>query len=186
MTLARRREEGFGLVELIIYIALTLIILSAVGGVVISMVRVQNQVMNAANSAEEAQLVTRSIGAGVRNATALDLQTVGAGDQIFRMRTATSAANASWFCVAWYYNAADKSLRTKTSPNAIATPNSSELVSWELVSAGITPVQATPVMQLSGTTLRLQFSSQLANEPPIVIRTSVSQGGGVRMSAPCF
>lgn len=186
MNESRRGDRGFGLVELIIYMALTLIILSAVGGVVISMVKVQNQVMDASNSAEQAQLITRSLGAGVRNATALDLQTVGAGDQIFRMRTATSAANATWFCSAWYLSAADKSLRTKASPGAISTPTQSDLGGWQLVSSGISSVQGVPVMQLSGTTLRLQFASQLANEAPIVIRTSVSQGGGVRISAPCF
>jgi type II secretory pathway pseudopilin PulG len=182
----QKRESGFGLVELVIYIALTLIILSAVGSVVVSMVKVQNQVMDTANSSEQAQLVTRVIGSGVRNATALDLQTLPNGDQILRMRTATSAATPTWICSALYVDVPTKTIKSRSSAVAIGTPTQQELSGWASLGSGISSVQGVPILQLSGNTLRLQFSSQVAAETPIVIRTTISQGGGVRISAPCF
>jgi len=181
-----KRDAGMGLVELIIYLALSLIILSALGGVVISMVSVQNQVMNSANGAEQAQLISRSVNSGVRNSTALDLQSVNGTDQILRVRTASGTATPVWRCQAWYFSQAEKSLRLKTSPAAISTPAQQDLASWTLLAAGIRPVQGDQVFLLSGVKLSIVFVEQIASEAPIVIRTSVSQRGGVRISAPCF
>lgn len=180
------REDGLGLVELLIYTALTLIILSAVGGVVVSMVSVQNQVMGSANSAEQAQLISRSINAGVRNSTAVDLQVVNVSDQILRVRTASAANTAVWSCQAWYFNAADQSLRMKTSVSSIATPSQEQLATWTLLASGVAPVQGSTIFLLNGVKLSIIFSERVANETPIIIRTSVSQRGGVRISAPCF
>jgi hypothetical protein len=181
-----KREDGLGLVELIIYMALTLIILSAVGGVVISMVSVQNQVMGSANAAEQAQLISRSINSGVRNSTAVQLQAVNGVDQILRVRTASGSSTAVWSCQAWYFNAAEQSLRMKTSGNAIPTPSQSDLTGWTLLASGVSPVQGQTIFLQNGTKLSIIFSEHVANETPIIIRTSVSQRGGVRISAPCF
>ncbi len=181
-----KREDGLGLVELIIYMALTLVILSAVGGVVISMITVQNQVMGSANAAEQAQLISRSINSGVRNSTAVQLQAVNTTDQILRVRTASAANTAVWSCQAWYFSAADKALRMKTAATAIATPSQSDLTGWTLLASGVSPVQGQTIFLQNGVKLSIIFSEKVANETPIIIRTSVSQRGGVRISAPCF
>ena len=181
-----RRDSGLGLVELIIYSALTLIILSSVGGVVVSMVSVQNQVMDSANAAEQAQLISRSVNSGVRNATAVDLQTVNTTDQILRVRTASGAGIAVWSCKAWYFRAANKELRMRTSSSAIANPTQTDLDGWTLLASGVRATQGQQIFLLNGLKLSLVFSEQKANETPIIIKTSVSQRGGVRISAPCF
>lgn len=181
-----RRDTGLGLVELIIYSALSLIILSALGGVVISMVSVQNEVMDSANAAEQAQLISRTVNSGVRNATAVDLQTVNSTDQILRVRTASGASTAVWSCQAWYFSSATKSLRMKTSSSAIANPTLQDLDGWTLLASGVTSSQGQQIFLMSGSKLSLVFAVQKARETPIIIRTSVSQRGGVRISAPCF
>ena len=181
-----RSEQGLGLVEFIIYAALTLTILSALGGVVISMVSVQNQVMDSANAAEQAQLISRSVNSGVRNATAVDLQTVNSVDQILRVRTASGASTAVWSCQAWYFSSVSKSLRMKTSATAIANPTQQDLDGWTLLASGVTAPQGQQIFLMSGSKLSLAFAEQKAKETPIIIRTSVSQRGGVRISAPCF
>jgi len=181
-----RSERGFGLVELIIYAALSLTVLSAVGGVVISMVNVQNQVMNSANAAEQAQLISRSVGSGVRNSTAITLETVSSVDQILRVRTASSTATATWFCQAWYFSASERAVRFKSSSTAIQTPTGQDLAGWTLLGSGVTAAQGQQIFLLSGAKVSLAFAEQLGSEAPIVIRTSASGRGAVRISAPCF
>ena len=181
-----RSESGLGLVELIIYAALSLTVLSVVGGIVISLVNVQNQVMNSANGAEQAQLISRSIGTGVRNSTAISLESVASVDQILRVRTASTSSTATWLCQAWYFSAAEKTVRFKSMSTAVATPSSQDLAGWTLLGSGVTPAQGQQIFQLNGLKVSLEFSERLASESPIVIKTSASGRGAVRISAPCF
>ena len=186
MKLTLKSETGVGLVELLIYVALSLVVLSAVGGVVISLVNVQNQVMTTANAAEQAQVIARSVESGVRNATAVDLQTINTSDQMLMVRTASATGTAVWSCQAWYFSNASKSLFTKTSNAAIGAPTQQGLASWTQLASGVAPSQGQQIFLLSGTKVSLNFAEQVAKETPIVIKTSVSQRGGVRISAPCF
>lgn len=179
-------NQGMGLVELLVYLALILLVLSAVGGVLISMVNVQNQVLASANNAQQAQLVSRSVTTGVRNSTGVNLQTVGTADQILRVRTAGTQSTTNWICQAWYFNADSRELRFRSSPTAIATPSGSDLAGWTLLASGITGVQGQNIFALAGSKLSVVFSQQLGKESPIVIRTSASERAGIRVSAPCF
>lgn len=186
MKLICKKSDGIGLVELLIYTALSLIVLSAVGGVVISLVNVQNQVMNTASAAEQSQLVARTIEAGVRNATAIDLQTVNSSDQMLSVRTASATGTAVWSCRVWYFSLPNKSLFTRTSNTAIGVPTQQGLAGWTLLAVGVSPPQGQQIFTLSGTKVGVYFAEQVAKETPIFIKTSVSQRGGVRISAPCF
>jgi hypothetical protein len=186
MTREVARDSGMGLVELIIYIALTLVILSSLGGVVISMVSVQNQVMNSANTAEQAQLVSRSIHFGVGNSSAVDLQSVNGTDQLLRVRSSSLTSSTVWSCQAWYFSPSEKSMRFKSSSSAIAAPSAADLANWTLLASGVSTAQGQQVFTLSGSRVSLVFAQQLTTEAPIVIKTSASARAGVRVSAPCF
>ena len=180
-------QAGLGLVELMIYMALMLVALSAVAGLFIGMFNVNNEVTGSVASAGQAQVTANSVESGIRNATAVSVQTVGATAQLVMARTATQTANSSFVCQAWYFDSASGgSIRFKQSQTAIAVPDAATLQTWTLLIDGVQAPQASPVFRLVGRRLDLNFTATKAKQTPVVINTSASVRAETWESTPCF
>lgn len=180
-------QSGLGLVELMIYMALMLVALGAVAGLLIGMFNVNNEVTGSVNSAGQAQVAANSVESGVRNATAVSVQTIGSTAQMVLARTATQTANSSFVCQAWYFDSANGgSIRFRQSQTAIAIPDAATLQTWSLLIDGVQAPQATPVFRLVGRRLDLNFTATKAKQTPVVINTSASVRAETWESAPCF
>lgn len=95
-------QRGITLVELLVYMVLATVVLSIVGGLLISSLTTQRTVRSAAEATTIGQLIVRSIDRGVRNASAVRVTDSG---RLLVART-TGAAADSWVCRAWYIDAA--------------------------------------------------------------------------------
>jgi hypothetical protein len=182
----RTGEAGMGLIELLIYSALLVTVMLAVGGMLISLLTTQRNVVNAADTASASQLVAESLQSGIRNSTAVKLDSIGASDQLLLARSASSESSVSWVCLAWYYSAQTGQVRTFRSSSAIASPTAVDLAGWTLLAQGVSPTFGSGIFSLTGTRLSVAFKHRISNEAASSIQTSVSTRGGPWGSAPCF
>ena len=180
-------ESGLGLVELIVYMGLLLVAMGSVAGLIFGMFNVNKQVTDSVASAGQAQVAANSLESGVRNATAVSVQSVGSTAQLVLARTATQTANPTYVCQAWYFDSANGgSLRFLQSPTVITVPDSNALKAWVLMVDGVVAPQGTPVFQLVGRRLDVNFTAKRANQTPVVISTSAAVRAETWESAPCF
>ncbi|HRN30287.1 MAG TPA: hypothetical protein PK890_11395, partial [Terrimesophilobacter sp.] len=109
----------------LIYGILLVSVLLIVGSILISTLGIERMVRESTIATSNAQLTATSIENGVRNATAVNLTAVGS-DQVLMARTAgADPFSLSCVCRAWYYSAANGTIRTTTSANdstPIASP----------------------------------------------------------------
>ena len=182
------REAGITLIELLVYMVLAVLVLLIVGGLLINTLKFQRTVGAATEATTAGQLVSQSIGRGVRNANAIDFNPAPNADgqtQLIRVRTAVAGAGADlrvpagWMCQAWYYGAGE--IRTITSTTAIPTPTS--VSSWTLLATGVQPLPVspatvptttTPVLSGSGGQVTLRTQVSTGDGKPTLIRTSWS------------
>jgi type II secretory pathway pseudopilin PulG len=128
------------LVELLIYIALSIVVLAVAGAMLISSTRAQTQVSAATSASTAGQLIMRSVQTGIRNASHVNLVEPGSGTQILTVRTQDGQTPAQWSCQAWYFApAAGGSLYTKRTPEtvAISAPTTESLSSWTLLGTNV-------------------------------------------------
>jgi type II secretory pathway pseudopilin PulG len=183
-----RSERGFTLIELIIYSMLSIVVLLIVGGFLINSLRAENTVRAATEATTSGQLVSQSVGRGIRNASAIQRTEPWTDAVLLTARTSNSAAAAGWVCQAWAYSAGQ--IRTKTSTTAIPTPTASTVKTWTLLSDGVAPVPGTPVFAVTDRSVDLAFESATGTGKPVLIQTSALSrqpvpATGVE-SAPCF
>lgn len=178
-------DSGFTVIEIMVYVALVSVVLIIVAGIFSSMYRVQTSVVGGTAAAESAQLVSKSVESGVRNATAVSLQALGS-DQFVLARTAGSGSSANWQCDAWYYDAAKKEVRFSYGVGAIAAPTTAQLATWQLLSGGIMPTSGSGIFSLAGSRLSLVFTAKSTNTTVVSVQTSVATEAGSWVSSPCF
>ena len=170
-----------------IYTALSLVVLGIVGGILIVSLTTQQSVTTTSLAASSAQLVADTVETGIRNSTAFTLTTQPSGNQFLVARSAGAGSSPSWECVAWYYTAgASGSVHYLHRATSIAAPSSSDLASWTLLGAGISPTQGSTIFSGSTTVLSLNFKESSPGNPTVTIATSVTSQAGPVMSAPCF
>jgi len=179
------KDAGFTLIEIMVYLGLVTVILVVVGSIFSSLLRVQGAVVGGTSAAENSQLVSKSVENGIRNGTAVSLQSVGS-DQLVFARTAGNGSSTTWRCQAWYYDATNKEVRFTYSPSAIATPNAAQLANWQLLSSGITPSSGSTIFSLAGSRLSLAFNAKSTNTTVVTVQTSVAVEAGSWVSSPCF
>lgn len=133
-------ETGFTLIELVVAMSLTVLVLVVVGGMVISSSQTQRDVRSATEASTAGQLIVRSVQAGVRNASRVELTEIG-DEQLLVARTAGGETPIKWACQAWYYvpDAGGTLYMKRVSPIVTITPpTASELASsWILLAEGI-------------------------------------------------
>lgn len=170
-----RGDEGISLVELLIYMLLAVVVLTIVGGILINSLRVEAQVRDGVESASTVQLVTQSIGRGVRNASALEVSAPTADTLLLRTRSIDSDVDGGvWRCNAWHVSA-DGELRWTVSDAAIsASPTESELSGWTLLGSALTPSATQPILEFSGTerSVRIAFSVRNGDGTPVIVDTT--------------
>lgn len=160
-------QEGFSLVELLIYTLFIGVIFALAGGMLISAVSAQGQVTGYTEAADAGQLIARSVEEGVRNASGPageeDPNRIGGilaepmladqAGQLLRARVAVGANDGTvvWECQAWFYSAVTQSVYfARDADGAIADPGQFSVAangahvpdnagaSWLLLGSGVT------------------------------------------------
>lgn len=196
MRLSRNRagsEEGFTLIELMVSALLIVLVLSVVGGLMVSTTLTERRVRDVTSATNAGQLVARSVTTGIRNSansvstTAPFMLTNPTGnDQLLVALKIGSAATVTSQCVAWYYSATEHSVRYKTSATAIAAPSAATLATWILLSTGITPFSGTAIFAPRGSKgITLAFKEDAGTGPDVVFQSSVTSRTGLTGSVRC-
>lgn len=184
----RTSDAGFTLVELLIYISLMVVVLLIVGGMLINSLQVERTVRSSTQATNAGQLVSLSIGQGVRNSSSVWHSASGVVPEVLIVRTVGVRAPANWFCQAWSYEAGK--IRTKTSTALIPT-DASSIMTWTLLGDGMQQVSGSPVFVKSGRSVTLNLDVSTGTGKPVRISTvSTSRqpvpATGVEVSTPCF
>jgi type II secretory pathway pseudopilin PulG len=187
----RSSDEGFTLVELLIYMSLFTIVLLIIGSFMIDSLKVERDVTRAAEATTAAQLISTSVQAAVRNGSGVKVLTAGVdGSQMLVARTTTRSDTVAWVCQAWYYSASDKAIYTKTSSTpavAIALPASSPAGSWTLLGSGITPTTSGgSVFASTADSASLSFEVAAGSRAPVRMESKTYSRIKSVVSAPCF
>lgn len=181
----RTSDTGFTLVELLVYISLMVVVLLIVGGMLINSLQAERTVRSSTQATNAGQLVSLSVGQGVRNSSSVWHSAPGVVPEILMVRTAGTQTPANWFCQAWSFEAGQ--IRTTTSILGITSSNST----WALLGDGMQQVSASPVFVKSGRSVTLNLDVSTGTGKPVRISTiSTSRqpvpATGVEVSTPCF
>ncbi len=172
MTPMRETDEGFTLVELMVYFSLLVVVMLIVGGIFINSVNAERTVRGVNDSTNQGQLVAQSVTNGVRNSSNIQLTTPVAGAQLLITRSVGSAATPAWTCNAWYF--ANGEIRTKQSATSIAVPTATELATWTLLDRSVKVNGSNPVFALTARRIDLTFESKNDTGKAVLFKTSAS------------
>jgi prepilin-type N-terminal cleavage/methylation domain-containing protein len=193
-----RGDDGFTLVELMVYIVLLGIVMSIVVATWVSITKAQTSVQNMSNAANSGQAALNGITSAITNSSAVSVTAPTAGNQLLLTRTALPGSTATWQCEAWYYQSAANSstgvggLYFKTSSSAITAPSSSALSSWTTLVTGVTPPTGSttifnaPLALSTATLVNFSFYAAVAGQKPVLLASTASTQLGNTGSSPCF
>jgi Tfp pilus assembly protein PilW len=183
-----RVDDGFTLVELIVAASLGVLVILVVGGLMYSGSTTERSVRTLTVATDTGQLAAANVEKSIRNSSAFEVVAVVGGDQFLRARVAGSASALTWTCSAWYFSAADKTLRTMTSNTAIAQPATvAAQRSWTLLSDGLIPSGGTVVFEKLGSSrLKVTFQVDSGNGPDVAFVSSIASQTGQTGSTPCY
>ena len=184
---SRPLDSGYTLIELLVYMSFTVVVLTIIGGMLISSVGTGRDVRSTTEATNLGQLISRSVQSGVRNASQVSLQSID-DTQFLVARTADGAASVVWSCQAWFYTPADGgSLYTKrTSPASLITaPVSGDLGSWIKLGDG---VSTTGAAVFGGVNDRITVALTLdaGAQKPVVVNTTVTPRTLATIGEPCL
>lgn len=183
----RDSETGITLVELLLYMSLSVIVLAVAMAMLINSTNAQKQVNGAVAAASKGQLIIGSVQAGVRNASQVQL-TAGAGTQLLMVRTAGGQTPVQWSCQAWYFTTGGGgTLYTKRVPAtaAMAPPNAGTLPSWTLLGTGIS-VSGAQVFTASAGLVTVSLNIKTSKTTPIALSSTSNTLTLVTTGTPCF
>jgi type II secretory pathway pseudopilin PulG len=131
-------DEGMTLVELLVYIVLLGMILVVVSGFLVTSLRSQSVTINDNAVSNTTNVITRSMEAGIANASGISVESPTSWGQMVRVRTAiVTSSTVTWKCEAWYYSFTTGGFYQKTSSTMIndftARPT---FTGWTLVASG--------------------------------------------------
>lgn len=153
-------DDGFGMAELGVYAALSVVILTICASVFISSRDVRTQVTDLTDAVSVGQLIANSVEEGVRNAAGppgatdpeqrvgIKSEVVTAEGQLLRARVAVGAIDGTvvWQCQAWFYSTATQAIYSAESDTGIIA----DPVSFSVVGASHVPAQGTDHWRLLG------------------------------------
>ncbi|TFD63602.1 type II secretion system protein [Cryobacterium ruanii] len=180
-------ESGYTLIELLVYMSFAVVVLSIVGGMLISSVETERDVRGSTEATNLGQLISRSVQSGVRNASQVSLQNID-DSQFLVARTAGSAASMVWSCQAWFYTpAAGGSLYTKrTAPaSRIAVPVSGDLGSWIKLGDGVS-TNGAPVFGGVNDRITVALDLDAGAQASVVMNTTVTPRTLATIGDPCL
>ena len=187
-----RADDGFTLVELMVSALLIALVISVVGGLMISTMKTQGTVSTITSATTQGQLVSSSIQNGIRNASvgsspnAYSLSSPSGTDQFLVALVVGSGATITSTCSAWYYSASTQSIRFMRSASAITAPTAAVLATWTLLSTGVTPSTGSAIFALSGPSLSFAFRQAASNNSYVSFSSTISSRTGMTGSSPCF
>ena len=139
-------ETGMTLVELIIYAALLTVVVTIVGGMMLSAITAQRDITSSTSAASLGQLIGQSVTKGVRNATTIDpLQQPTATSQLLRVSSSagkhTDGTLYGTVYEGWYYtqNNGGSFYMTISCTSIVAPTTPTLLAQWNYLGTGITP-----------------------------------------------
>ena len=156
-----------------IYSGLLVLILTAVGGMLLTTLRSEEQVIDSGDVNGYGQLISSSVSSGVRNATALAL--TGNADNTVQLLVLTTVSSdpmktaAERVCEAWYYtelNGGVMYYQRGTAPQEISPPTASDLTGWTLLGSGLSST-GQPI-----------FTGADASSPAISLNFAIDANGG--------
>ena len=163
-------EEGFTLIELMVYIALSVVVLLICGGIFVNSVNAERSVRGVNNATNLGQLVSQSVTNGVRNSSNIVLSAPSSGTQLLMTRSVGSAATPVWTCNAWYLSNGE--IRTKQSATAITAPTAAQLATWTLLNPDVKASGSNPVFALTARRIDLVFESKNGTGKAVLFKTS--------------
>ncbi|GEP28710.1 type II secretion system protein [Cryobacterium levicorallinum] len=176
----RRRETGFTLVELVIYISLSVLILSLVGGFLLNAVRAQRDVVSSSDGANTAQLIAESIKRDVRNATE-----VAVSGNLLVVRTAGMDDTSDLSCRAWYFDSGVL-YTVNTGDARVTAPAPEGLKDWTVQGQGISAVNLTEPVFSVVVQGQVKLSFTVGGTMPVVVHTTVTQRAPSSIEKTCF
>lgn len=185
------REAGVSLVELLIYMLLSVVVLTIIGAILINSLRAESIVRTAANSTSTAQIASQSLNRGIHNASAIQVASPLPDVSVVRTRSIDGSATGVWKCQAWAVIAGE--LRTTTSDTAITVPTTvADIANWLLLAEGVKAIDATPVFELASDerSLSLSFTVGKASGTPVTVDTTIISKQPIpstgKVTTPCF
>ena len=166
-------ENGFTLVELLVFSFFSVIILAIAGGMLISSLNVEQATRGSLENSSLDQLISRSLDTGVRGAS--DYQIDG---QLLRARVAvgTKAGAVTWECHAWFYSSATTGFYwARNATGEVPVPGTAadlRVAPWLFVGAGLyleTKDGTFFASDDSAVTMRFKFSPE--KDAPIIVRS---------------
>lgn len=184
-------DEGFTLVELLVYMLLTTIVIAIVATIMINSFRVDTQVRDSAAAAGRAQAFTEALGRSVRNAGYMELTSPASGSLYLRTQSRDSGPGGGFVCDAWYFDGT--SVRWGTGVAAWpASPDAAAIASWVVLADGVSPVGSEPVLALSADrrSLSVALTEDSADGVPVLVDTTIVSRQPRELTAeersPCF
>jgi prepilin-type N-terminal cleavage/methylation domain-containing protein len=187
-------DRGFTLIEMLVASALSIIVLTTGGGILVSGLRAQESARTVTEAANIAQQIVRSVQAGVRNASAITvISDAVAGTQLLLARTIGSDPNSTAAsCQAWYYtplNGGAVYTRRTAPASVISLPSDGPQGQWTIIGSGVSPAdQATGKVfnAPSDGRIELNFNVAAGTQPYVLIDTMTYAARLTTVSTPCF
>jgi len=181
-------DDGISLIEMVITCALALVVMAAAGSLLISLMTTPKTVTARFEEAGSAQTLANSINRNVRNSSDFRLTNPTGLDQLLVARTAQPGTPITWICTAWYFSAADGTVRYNQSPTAVSlAPTAAELSTWTVLDVHVTPSAGTGIFTVSGQEVFTSFIAEVTGQStPQTISTSAFSRAGSTGSPACY
>lgn len=178
-------EEGVTLVELLVYVSLSILVMIVAISTITNVLRVQSRVRNVSTATSSGQAIARSVQRGISNSSSFTAGPASAAGQLLQARVASTAAAGAvtWRCQAWFFSATNSAFYVYSSPTiaAGAAPTLSGSGSptsngWSLLASGVLlPSNTSQPFTAADPqlTLRLAVSASGASGPVAVSTTAV-------------
>lgn len=175
-------QAGVTLVELLVYMMLAVVVLAIVGGILINSSAADRSVRDATRATNAGQLISLSVGRGVRNASAVWHSAPDSTPELLMVRTAGPLSPPNWSCQAWSFSEGE--IRTTKSSSAIAnTQTAGSVRSWTLLARGVQQafvggvaspifVVTAPRIDLPLNRVDLQMTVNAGQSPAVLITTA--------------
>jgi type II secretory pathway pseudopilin PulG len=174
-----RADDGFTMVELIVAASLGVLVILVVAGLMYSGSTTERSVRTLSAATANGQLASANVEKSIRNSSAFEFLAVAAGDQFLRATVASSASALTCTYSAWYFSAADKTLRTMTSSSVILPPTVAAQRSWTLLSDGLIPASGATVFASADLIrLNIAFKVDSGNGPDVAFVSSIARQTG--------
>lgn len=194
--LRRRRgaENGYTLVELLVYSLLLVVVLTIVGAMLINLITVERDVRATTTATTAAQQAADTIASGVRNSRAFlvqDTGLLGSGDEVLIATTAGTGDPVSWHCRAWYFSESEGSIRymrmvAPDTPVPLPEDQDDLTENWTLLAADVRTIDTGVVFGNVGRQVTTQFETFANDNTATIIRSSALSRAGQWKSEPCF